>query len=77
MAYWRLLHATDRTGSGAVSSLTPDRLRMLLGKPATLGDLVETWLMTRPKPKQGNVGAMLRDAGADQSAIDFWGSSDD
>jgi len=51
---------------------------MLLGKPATLGDLVETWIMTHPKPKQdaAPMRSMLQQAGADQAAIDFWSTSD-
>ncbi len=76
-AYWRILRATDRAGTGASRKITPADLRMIAGQPATAGDLAHVWLMTHPvqKNKFGIVSRkkMLQEAtGASDDAIDFW-----
>ena len=82
MAYWQLTHSTDQITAGRRGTrapLKPSDLRRMLARAASLGDLMEAWLLTHPKPKGSDRGqsgdAMLRkrlsDGGSSQEAVDW------
>jgi len=48
LAYWQIMRATDRIGRGARAELTPADLRLLAGRPASMADVLEAWIATKP-----------------------------
>jgi len=60
--------------------MTDPDLRRLLARPASLGDVLEAWMITNPsKGKQGQVGASqqalrrdMKKDGATDAGLDFW-----
>jgi hypothetical protein len=83
MAYWQLTHSTDQiTASkrGSRAQLKPSDLRRMLARAASLGDLMEAWLLTHPKPKGADRGlageAVLRKrmeaAGSSKEGVDWF-----
>lgn len=83
MAYWQLTHATDSDSrGGSWRDIPPGRLRTLLARPASLGDLMHHWLMTHATGKQDKrAGSMLRKdmirkGALTESAAGFWGIGD-
>lgn len=69
------------------ASAGPSALRRCLSRPASLGDLLEAWMLTHPSNDKRRPSAdeqqqrqatrrALRKAGNDDSAIDFWMSGD-
>ena len=55
-------------------------LRRILSRPASLGDLLEAWMITHPRKAAGRQGAEseaalrrdMRHAGATESGLEFW-----
>ena len=75
LAYWQIARASDGEGSRKVSKMTPAAARMLLGSPATAGDLAHVWLMTHQDPKKKAPTHSLRDKlkkNHDPAAVDRW-----
>jgi hypothetical protein len=81
LAYWQLTHATEQiTGSGKGGEMTDADLRRALSRPASLGDILEAWMMTNPRKGKSRDSAasqaalrrdMKRD-GATDAGLDFW-----
>lgn len=55
--------------------VTPASARMMLGAPATVGDLAHFWLMTHPPQKKPTQSRAVRSAMAEKfspEAVDWW-----
>ncbi|MAH45428.1 hypothetical protein CMI37_06340 [Candidatus Pacearchaeota archaeon] len=74
-AYWQILRESDGRGRKA-SKLKPSDLRMMGGRPATVGDLAHVWLLSHPQKEDAKGRSSVRSAwqkkGASDSALDFW-----
>lgn len=75
LAYWQIARASDGDGSRKVDKVTPAAARMLLGSPATAGDLAHVWLMTHQEQKKKAPTHSIRDSlkkTHDAAAVDWW-----
>lgn len=80
LAYWQLTHATEQvTGSGKGGDMTDSDLRRALARPASLGDLIEVWMLTHPRkggaqssPSQAALRRDMRRDGSTDAGLDFW-----
>ena len=82
LAYWHLTHATEQiaTGGGEGREMSNADLRRTLARPASLGDILEAWMMTHPRKKEDKHSVaskaalgrdMLKD-GSTEAGLDFW-----
>ena len=74
LAYWQIARASDLPGGKGSDKVTPASARMMLGRPASVGDLAHMWLMTHPAPKTKSArtlrDVMPEDAAPD--AVSWW-----
>jgi len=72
LAYWDILHAHDRRGF-AGRRIRPSDLRLMSTASATLGDIIEAWMLTRPrKEKTATAQSSIQKMAASPAAAKWW-----